>query len=247
MPPKIQIEACKHQLFLQAFRKFMQAEHAEENLLFLFDKNGNEAVYNKYVKEGATEQVNLPDKIVAPLKALAAQKKWSAMGPGLKEARKVIAANTNDGGLKRFIDSPGGKWPTFLPATGVDGSKAKTMEALMKVFRAPRTPQDKQEAYDAMLKMTNKALLNPALRDLGLQPPAPVIRSKGDPSKALKVMGVKEPQRTQLAKLIADYAKASSKIHRATILDQMEVVAKGVVKRDLIVAGLKSSGLYTEQ
>ena len=247
MPPRILIETCKHQLFLQAFRKFMQAEHAEENLLFLFDKNGNEAVYSKYIKDGAPEQVNLPAKIVTPLKTLASQKKWSAMGPGLKEARKIIAANTNDGGLKRFLDSPAGQWPTFLLATGVDGSKAKTMEALLKVFRAPRTPQDKQEAYEAMLKMTNKALLNPALRELGLEPPAPIIRPKGDPSKALKVMGVNEPQRTQMARLLADYARASSKTHRATIIDQMEAVAKGIVKRDVIVAGLKSSGLYTEQ
>lgn len=185
MPSRVFIENCKHQLFLQAFRKFLQAEQAEDNFLFLLDKNGNEKVYNTYIRDSAPAQINLPDSLASPLKALASQKKWSAMGPGLKAARKLIAANINDGALRRFLDSPAGKWPAFLLATGVDGSKARTMEALLRVFRAPRTPADRYAAYAAMLKMTNKALLNPALREFGEQPPPPVIRVRGDPSKAL--------------------------------------------------------------
>src|SRR5687768_4665509 len=127
MPPKVLIENVKHKLFLQAFRKFMQGESAEENLLFLIDKGSNEARYSSYIRSGAPREVKLPDKIRKPLAALAAQKKWSAMGPGLKEARKFIAAHTNEGGLQRFMASPAGQWPAFLLATGVDGSKAATM------------------------------------------------------------------------------------------------------------------------
>jgi hypothetical protein len=193
MPPKILIENVKHKLFLQEFLKlflqeflkFMRVERSEENVLFLFDKNNNEARYNRFIKPGAPQEVKLPDKIRAPLAALAAQKKWSAMGPGLKDARKAIAASTNDGGLRRFLASPAGQWPAFLLATGVDGSKAATMEALLKVFKNGRTPQDKQDAYAAMLKMTNKALLNPALRELGVEPPPPIILTKRDRSKAV--------------------------------------------------------------
>ncbi len=245
MPPRVLIENVKHQIFLLEFRKFLKSEYAEENLLFLQDKGNGEVLYNKYIKPGAPQEVNLPDKIKTPLAALAAQKKWSAMAPVLKEARKIIAANTNDGGLKRFMDSPAGKWPVFLLTTGVDGSKAATMEALLKVFKNGRTPQDKQDAYGAMLKMTNKALLNPALRELGLEPP-PMLLTKGDPSKALRVLGVKDPLKTQMTRLIADYTRATSKSHRATVLDRMEKAAQGVVKNDAIVAALKTSGLYRE-
>jgi hypothetical protein len=186
MPPKVLIENVKHKRFLDEFRRFMKSEQAENHLLFLIDKSGNEERYNKFLKDGAALEVKfkLPDKVKLTLTALASQKKWSAMGPGLKEARKLVAAHTNSGLLPRFMESPAGRWPTFLLATGVDGTKAQTMEALMKIFRNGRTPQDKYQAYVAMLKMTNKALLNPALRELGEQPPAPVIRLNGDASKA---------------------------------------------------------------
>jgi hypothetical protein len=246
MPPKVQIETVKHQHFLREFRAYLKSEHAEENLLFLQDKSSHELLYNRYLKPDAPEEINLPDKVRAPLTALAAQKRWSAMAAGIKEARRIIAANTNDGGLKRFMDSPAGRWPTFLLAVGVDGSKAQTMEALLKVYKTGRTPQDKQEAYAAMLKMTNKALLNPALRELGVEPPAPVIRATGDATKALKLLGVSGSQAKEMARLIVEYSKAQSKPHRATLIDKMGVVAKGIAQQDQIVAALKSANLYSE-
>ena len=248
MPTRVLIEHVKHRIFIAELRKFLRSEQpgADAQLAFLLDKGSNEARYHAYLKPGAPQEINLPDRIKKPLAALAAQKTWSAMGPGLKEARQAIAAHITDGGLKRFLASPAGKWPAFLLATGVDGSKADTMEALLKVFKNGRTLADKQEAYAAMLKMTNKALLNPALRALGVEPPPPVIHAKGDPSKALRVMGVKGTQAALMARLIGDYAQATSKTHRATVIDQMEVVAKGIVKSDAIVAALKSGGIYVE-
>jgi hypothetical protein len=246
MSPRVLIENVKHKLFLEAFRKFLQAERAEVNLLFLFDKSNNEIRYHKFIRDGAPQGISLPDSIKKPLAALAAQKKWSAMGPGLREARKVIAAHTNDGSLPRFLASPAGRLPGFLLATGVDGAKARTMEALLRVFQTGRTPHDQQEAYAAMLKLTNKALLNPALRQLGLEPPPPVLRGRGDPSKALKLLGINGSQSAQMARLIADYAQARSKAHRASVLDQMEQLARGAVKDDMIVAALKSSHLWVE-
>jgi hypothetical protein len=182
MPPTVLIEKVKHQVFLRALREFLKGEHADKNLRFLHDKSSSEALFNQYIRPDAADALDLPESIRAPLAALASQKKWGAMGPGLKQARKAVAAHTNNGLLQRFMDSPGGKWPTFLLAVGVDGSKARTMEALLKAYQAGRTPQDKRDAYNAMLKMTNKALLNPALRELGVEPPPPVIRATGDPA-----------------------------------------------------------------
>jgi hypothetical protein len=246
MPPSVLIENVKHKLFLEAFRKFLLAERAEVNLLFLFDKSNNEVRYHKFIRDGAPQAISLPDSIRQPLAALAAQKKWGAMGPCLREARKVIAALTNDDSLPRFLASTAGRLPGFLLATGVDGAKARTMEALLRVFQAGRTPQDQREAYAAMLKLTNKALLNPALRELGLEPPPPELRPRGDPDKALKLLGVNGSQSAQMAQLIAAYAQARSKAHRATVLGQMEQLARGAVKDDTIVAALKSSHLWVE-
>src|SRR5262245_6701437 len=105
MPPTVLIERVKHQTFLRAFMTYLKSEQAEENLLFLLDKGNNEVLFNKYIKKDAPDEINIPDKIRAPLIALAGQQKWSSMAAGLKEARRVIAANTNDGGLKRFLAS----------------------------------------------------------------------------------------------------------------------------------------------
>jgi hypothetical protein len=168
------------------------------------------------------------------------------MSPGIKAARQYVAAQTNEGGLRRFLASSAGQVPAFLLATGVDGPKAKTMEALLKVYRNGRTPQDKLEAYQAMLKLTNKALLNPALRELGLEPPPPVIRPARDPNRALRLLGVKGAQATQLSRLLMDYARATTKSQRAALLDQMKVAAQGAVKDQAIIAALKTSGLYRE-
>ncbi len=247
MPPTVSLQTVKNQHFLKEFQEFIKKEYAEENFLFMFDKGSNEVLYNKYIKVGSAKEVNISDGFRRPLDALAAQKKWSGMAAGIKEARIEITKIVNQGPVPRFVVTAAGKLALFMLATGVDGSKVATMEALLKVFQTGRSPQDKQEAYDAMLKLTNKALLNPALRELGLQPPAMVIRPKGDPSKALRLLGVKDPLKAQMTKFIADYAKATSKTHRATVLDQMEKVAKGVVKEEAILAALKSSGLYVEE
>ena len=247
MPPAVTPQTVRNQYFLKEFREFIKKEHAEENFLFMFDKGSNEVIYNKYIKVGSDKEVNISHGLRRPLDALAAQKKWSSMAAGLKAARAEITVIVNSGPVPRFMATPAAKLPLFMLATGVDGSKVATMEALLKVFQTGRSPHDKQEAYAAMLKMTNKALLNPALRALGLQPPAMVIRPKGDPSKALRLLGVKDPLKAQMTKLIADYTKASSKTHRATLIDQMENVAKGVVKEDAILAALKASGLYVQE
>ena len=245
MPP-ISVQTVKNQFFLKELLEFIKKEHADENFLFLFDKSSNEAIYNKYIKVGSPKEVNISSALRMPLDTLAAGKKWSSMAAGIKNARAEITNVVNQGPVPRFVVTKDGKWAVFMLMAGIDGSKVSTMEALIKVFQTGRTAQDKQEAYDAMLKLSNKALLNPAMRQWGLTPPAPVVRPKGDPSKALRVLGVPEPLKKEMTKLIADYAKAASKTHRATVIDQMERAAKGVVKHDAIVAALKASGLYSE-
>jgi hypothetical protein len=246
MPPPVLIEHVKHRVFLEAFRQFLRADRAEDSLLFLVDKRNHETLYQQYLRPGAPHAVSLPEALSARLAALASQKKWTGMSAGLKEARKHVAAAVNDGALRRFLASPAGQGPAFLLATGVDGPKTKTMEALLKVYRNGRTPQDKQEAYQAMLKLTNKALLNPALRALGLEPPPPVIRPVRDPGKAVRLLGVKGPRAAELSSLITDYARATSRTQRAALINQMETLAQGAGQDQTVIAALKTSGLYRE-
>jgi hypothetical protein len=108
MPPTVLIEKVKHQVFLRAFREFLKGEAAGRNLRFLKDKSSHEALYHQYIRPDAPDLLDLPENVRAPLAVLADQKRWNAMGPGLKEARKVVAAHTNNGVLQRFMDSPGG-------------------------------------------------------------------------------------------------------------------------------------------
>lgn len=246
MPAPVLIEHVKHRFFLEAFRQFLRAERAEDNLLFLLDKRNPETLYQQYLRPGAPHPVSLPEAVGARLALLASQKKWTSMSASLKEARKHAAAAVNEGALRRFLASPAGQVPAFLLATGVDGPKTKTMEALLKVYRNGRTPPDKQEAYQAMLRLTNKALLNPALRGLGLEPPPPVIRPMRDPSKAVRLLGVKGPRAAELSDLISDYARATNRSQRAALLNQMESLAQGAANDQTVIAALKTSGLYRE-
>lgn len=122
------------------------------------------------------------------------------MPAGSAAACKEIGTIIKQGPVPRFLVTPAGKLASAALMMRSDGSKVTSMEALIKVYETGRTPQDKREAYDALLKLTPQGLLNPVLRELGLQPPVPVVRPKGDRSNALRVLGVQEPLKSQMTK-----------------------------------------------
>ncbi len=129
------------------------------------------------------------------------------MPAGIAAARKEIGTLTNQGPVPRFLVTAAGKLSSAALMMRSDGSKVTSMEALIKVYETGRTPQDKKGAYDALLKLTPEGPLNPALRELGLQPPVPVVRPKGDRSNALQVLGVQEPPKSQMTKPIGDFTR----------------------------------------
>ncbi len=237
------IESVKNKYFLERLHEHIKKEFSEENFLFVYDKSNNQVLYEKYIKVGAPREVNISGAQRSALIALAAAKKWTAMSAPMLVARKEVIKLINSDSLPRFLASDDGKLASFMLAVGADGPKATNLAGLLKVYERPRTPEDKQAAYAAMLKLANMSLLNPALRALGLEPPARVMPKKGDPAKALKLMGVPSKLVPQMTKLIGDYAKATTPSARATALAQMDKIAKDVVKHDAIVAALKSSGL----
>jgi hypothetical protein len=243
MPPS-SIVNVKNKYFQERFRAFMKKEFAEENYLFVFDKANAEVLYKRYIQVGVPLEVNISDALRKPLVALAAAKKWSAMSAPMQKARAEITNVVDQGPLARFAATEEGKLAGFMEATGVDGSKADTMLGLLQVFKKPRTPQDKLAAHTAMQKLTSLAKLNPALRALGLELPVRAPAKKGDPAKALKLMGVPPKLVPTMTKLIAAYAAAPDDTAKKKVLEQMNKIAKDVVKADLIIASLKSSGLY---
>jgi hypothetical protein len=240
----LKIETVKNKYFLQQFRAFVEKEHATENFLFVFDPGNNQVLYDKYIKVGVPLEVNISDKQREPLTALATAKKWSAMSAPLKVARAEIAKLLNEGPLPRFKATEAGKRANFMLTLALDGPKATQMTGLLAVFEKPRTPEDKVAAHAAMQKLSPLAKLNPALRELGLEPPARVLPKKGDPTKALKLMGVPTKLVPAMTKLIAAYGAAASASDKQKALAEMDKIAKDIVKHDAIIAALKSSGLY---
>ena len=55
--------------------KYLNDNHNAENFAFYFSTEGEQALYNKYVRAGAPEQVNLPTSVRKPLDELAARAK----------------------------------------------------------------------------------------------------------------------------------------------------------------------------
>ena len=244
MPATIALATVKNTYFLNLLHEYTKKEYSEENYLFVYDKSNNQVLYEKYIKVKSPKEVNISSALRNPLDALATTKKWSSMNAGILAARKEIIKVITEDSLPRFLVSPEGKRAAFMLTLKLDGSKATQMAGLLAVYAKPRTPEDKQAAYAGMLKLAPMATLNPALREMGVVPPVPVATKKGDPSKALKLMGVPSKMVPEMTKLIDAYNKAGSQTAKNVALDHMETLAKGIVKRDAIIAGLKSSGLY---
>ena len=94
-----------------------------------------------------------------------------------------------------------------------------------------------------MLKLTNMALLNPALREMGLEPPARVLPKKGDPAKALMVMGAPAGMMPAMTKLVQEYAGAAADAGRRAARQNVDRLGGEIVKPAVIIAGWRAGGI----
>ena len=119
-------------------------------------------------------------------------------------------------------------------------AKANSLAGFLEVYWTPRTNEDKEQAYRAMLKIVSAATLNPVLKKYGrgyVAPPKPTG------VKALMVMGIGPADAADMVKLTQDYKAVKSPIAKAAILEAMEVIAKKYAKADNLQARLRESGL----
>src|SRR6266536_4612440 len=81
-------------------------------------------------------------------------------------------------------------------------AKANSLAGFLEVYWTPRTNEDKEQAYRAMLKIVSAATLNPVLKKYGrgyVAPPKPTG------AKALIVMGIGPADAADMVKLGQDY------------------------------------------
>jgi hypothetical protein len=147
-------------------REYMNKNFNRENFEFYFTTEGNEVVYNKYVKLGAPEQVNVPAKLLAPLDTLAASGQWDKMAAPMAAARHSIAGMAFDDVLVRFAQTDEYKrWyvakhkkPTDEGARALktltgflkSSKNAAQLKALMLVVEGGRTLADRKAAFKAI-------------------------------------------------------------------------------------------------
>jgi hypothetical protein len=149
---------------------FAKKQYNDENFEFLFAKDGNQALYTKYISEDGARQVNLPSQLRVPLDTLAKQKKWSAMTAGLKAARKEIEALANTQTMMDFAASDHGQRVLALWKMGLD-SKAKQAYPFLQVYENARTPEDGWKAFLALVKLAGESKARAALAEFGKPPP----------------------------------------------------------------------------
>jgi hypothetical protein len=119
-------------------------------------------------------------------------------------------------------------------------AKANSIAGFLEVYWTPRTNEDKEQAYRAMLKVVSAATLNPALKKYGrgyVPPPKPTG------AKALAAMGVTGADVTKMLHLAEDYKIVKGKLAKDVIRHDMEKIAKKYVRASNIQAQLKGAGL----
>jgi hypothetical protein len=146
--------------------KYLNDNHNAENFAFYFSTEGDQVVYNKYVRAGAPEQVNLPTSVRKPLDEKAAAGEWSNMVAPMAAARKSIASMTAADVLTRFaqtdeyrrwyvaknkkLTDEGNKALKLLTSFLKSLGSAAQLKALMLVVEGGRTPADRKAAYTAI-------------------------------------------------------------------------------------------------
>lgn len=162
----------KNTYLLQQIKAFTKKEYSSENFEFYFDKGKNQAIYEKYISDKGAMQVNLPSNLRKPLDALAAKQQWSNMNAGLKAARVAIGKLIDGDTMRRFAASPDGEAAIAIATMGIDGAKAAQAKGLLAVYAKGRTPSDKYQAYQGLVKLSSKSKVDAVLAALDMPPPS---------------------------------------------------------------------------
>jgi len=145
---------------------YLNKNHNAENFAFYFSTEGDQALYNKYVRAGAPEQVNLPTSVRKPLDDLAARGEWAKMTAPMAAARKSIGSMAAADVLTRFaatdeykrwyvaknkkLTDEGAKALKLVTSFLKSSGSAAQLKALMLVVEGGRTPADRKAAYTAI-------------------------------------------------------------------------------------------------
>jgi hypothetical protein len=119
-------------------------------------------------------------------------------------------------------------------------AKATAISGFLEVYWTPRTNEDKEQAYRAMLKTVSAATLNPVLKKHGRGYVAP-LRLTG--AKALERMGVPPAEALIMQQLAQDLKLVKGKVAKDMIKDKMEEVGKKHLGDVALQTALKNSGL----
>lgn len=228
-------DAVKEARLRTVVHKYLVANGQEESYLFLYDRTDNRKAYDRYIKEGAPKQVNIPYAIRKELDKQATAGAWSAMDANMAKARKSITEMLNADVMTRFAVSdeykgyqlsqdatPAGK---LAAALKLKSPKAEQAAGLLKVYHDARTPVDKFQAYEALAKLAGgEAKLNIAFKAAGVAAP-PALKT-GNPDKALtefvRLTKVTDPKvKTAMQALLKKYASASLRSARAKVEDEI--------------------------
>jgi hypothetical protein len=166
MPDLIFEEARKDAQLRGLLQVFMKRSGLDETFDFVYSSEKNQALYTKYIKDGAPMQVNIDETQRAPLDALAKAGEWDKMDAGMKTARNFLIKTLQDDVKLKFGRSDEYKrWlvqKTKKPTAGgvkavaalqklLKSSKdASRLTPLMVVVEGGRSLGDRKEAYEAI-------------------------------------------------------------------------------------------------
>jgi|GEM_PF-3009437 len=160
-------------------RPYMLKALTGENFDFYFSKEGPEALYNKYIKDGGEAQINIASVTKLALDEIAKVGQWERMRKHLQSARDEIAGLVKDDVLKRFegtadyrrwavakfkqSSDAGAKAITLLTKELKSSKDLATLKALMLVVEGGRSLNDRKEAYSAIKPLVKSSLKVPVI------------------------------------------------------------------------------------
>ena len=99
-------DVLKDKNLLKQFEAFCKKEHSTENLSFILIKSWkSENLHRLYFKKGATNELNLPDKLIKEIAELADKKLWDdrRWDEIVKKAKVEITKLLQNDTFPRFV------------------------------------------------------------------------------------------------------------------------------------------------
>jgi hypothetical protein len=220
--PVPKFATIKNKYLLQLIKDTAKREYSAENYDFYFSKLGNQQLYNTFISNASPRQVNLPNKTRKPLDDLAAKKQWSSMSAGIKQARADIASLLENDTLARMARTEEGQLAFAFNQMGID-AKAPQARALLEVYKKARSPHDKYQAYLGLIKLSNKAKVDAALKGLDMPPPNKPEDEAVTVARNEKMLKLVRELQAALPKALSYYASAIKSVKKDGLpLDEIE-------------------------